>query len=68
MANVTILTGTLEKTTLGKAAVESKPVVEVDVARHGGEDAPAEPPPKPTLGGAYELDEAVLDGELPIDT
>jgi hypothetical protein len=45
------LTSTLEKMTLGRAAVESKPIVEVDVARHGGEDAPAEPPQNPHLEG-----------------
>jgi protein-ribulosamine 3-kinase len=39
------------------------PIIEVDVDRHGGGEAPAEPPPKPTVGGAILLDPAVVRGE-----
>jgi protein-ribulosamine 3-kinase len=38
------------------------PIVEVDVDRHGGEEAPAEPPPRPSVGGAVQLDSAVVKG------
>ncbi|KAF2810774.1 uncharacterized protein BDZ99DRAFT_487601 [Mytilinidion resinicola] len=41
------------------------PLVEVDVSRHGDEEAPAEAVPKPRLGGAIDLDEAVAKA-LPI--
>ncbi|KAK3376113.1 Fructosamine kinase-domain-containing protein [Lasiosphaeria ovina] len=34
--------------------------LEIDVDRHGGETAPTEPVPKPQLGAAFELDDAVL--------
>ena len=37
--------------------------LEVDVARHAGEQAPSKPVPKPPLGGSFELDSAVVEGE-----
>ncbi len=37
--------------------------IAVDVARYAGEQAPTEPVPKPRLGGDFELDDAVFDGE-----
>ncbi|KAF1982272.1 hypothetical protein K402DRAFT_397712 [Aulographum hederae CBS 113979] len=40
--------------------------VAVDVARHGGEEAPSEPVPKPVVGGNYDLDDTVFEA-LPID-
>ncbi|KAF2643085.1 hypothetical protein P280DRAFT_496801, partial [Massarina eburnea CBS 473.64] len=43
------------------------PIINVDVDRHGGEEAPAEPPPKPPLGGTFELDQSVIkDKRSPI--
>lgn len=38
------------------------PIIEVDVDRHGGEEAPSEPPPKPSVGSAFQLDAAVVKG------
>ena len=66
IADIMALTGTLEKTVLGTIAVKSNPIIEVDVTCYGGEDPPAEPPPKPILRGAHKLNEAVLDGDLPM--
>jgi len=40
------------------------PIVEVEVDRHGGVEAPTEPPPKPSLGGPFELDGVVIRGLL----
>jgi hypothetical protein len=64
MEPTTVITETLEKLTLESTAVESQPIIKVDVTRHGGKEAPTEPPPKPILGGTFELDKAVFDGEL----
>ncbi|KAH9907805.1 Fructosamine kinase-domain-containing protein [Xylariomycetidae sp. FL2044] len=41
------------------------PVNHVDVARHGGEEAPASSVPKPELGSSFELDSGVREA-LPI--
>ncbi|WEW55099.1 hypothetical protein PRK78_000527 [Emydomyces testavorans] len=35
----------------------------LDVDRHGGEQAPAVPVPKPEVRGNFQLDDAVVDGE-----
>lgn len=41
------------------------PVHEVDIDRHGGEQAPLQPVPKPILGSGFSLDRDVIDGERP---
>jgi hypothetical protein len=37
-------------------------IIEVEVNRRGGEEAPAEPPPRPSVGSAIQLDTAVVKG------
>ncbi|KAI9761515.1 MAG: hypothetical protein M1840_001778 [Geoglossum simile] len=51
-------TGTLGEIVLGTATTKLE---SIDVVRHAGNDVPTEPPPKPTLGEDYELDEAVVN-------
>lgn len=38
----------------------------VDVDRHAGQETPAEPVPKPTIGSSLELDAGVIEGTNPI--
>lgn len=38
----------------------------VDVDRHAGQETPAEPVPKPTLGSSLKLDAGVIEGTNPI--
>ncbi|KAF2652417.1 hypothetical protein K491DRAFT_706427 [Lophiostoma macrostomum CBS 122681] len=41
------------------------PLAGLDIERHAGEHAPTEPPPKPSIGGTFQLDAAVIRA-LPI--
>lgn len=47
---------------LPTTGVKALPVNEVDVDRHGGEQAPTQAVPKPQVGSIFKLDQAVIDG------
>lgn len=51
-----------KKKPLPTTGVKALPINEVDVDRHGGEEAPTQAVPKPQVGSRFNLDQAVIDG------
>ena len=49
---------------LPTTGIRAAPVNEVNVDRHGGEQAPSEPVAKPSIGSSFTLDEGVIQGKM----